>query len=64
MDNEFDINSDIEEFEQLIKPGAEIINVSRYAKRRGFIEPVFITRNVYDSISPAEDDSVTRNNFV
>ncbi|ABR55485.1 conserved hypothetical protein [Methanococcus vannielii SB] len=59
MDNGFDINSEMEDFSNLIKPGSEVINVSRYAKRRGFIEPVFITKNVYNEILPDENDSVT-----
>lgn len=59
MRGNFEIPEELEDIEPVIKPGAEVINVSRYAKRRGFIEPVYITRNVYDAIYPDKDDTIT-----
>ncbi|BAP60888.1 hypothetical protein [Methanococcus maripaludis] len=59
MRGNFEIPEELEDIEPVIKPGAEVINVSRYAKRRGFNEPVYITRNVYDAIYPDKDDTVT-----
>ncbi|WP_459202613.1 hypothetical protein [Methanococcus sp. CF] len=59
MRGTYEMPEELEDIESIIKPGAQVINVSRYAKRRGFNEPVFITKNVYDAIYPDKDDTIT-----